>query len=38
MEVAAEQSQTFERTSDHYKTDSDLPGRFEHPEWFKGYR
>ena len=38
MEVAAEQSQKFERTCDHYKMDSDLPGGFKHPEGFKGYR
>ena len=25
-------------TSDHYKTDADLPGRFTHPDWQKGYK
>ncbi|XP_076807167.1 piercer of microtubule wall 1 protein-like [Clavelina lepadiformis] len=30
-------AQKLGSTSDHYKTDDDLPGRFEHPEWIKGY-
>ena len=25
-------------TSDLYKTDADLPGRFIHPDWQKGYK
>jgi len=25
-------------TSSIYKTDEDLPGRFEHPQWMKGYK
>lgn len=27
-----------EKTSDTYKTDYNLPGRFEHPDWQKGYK
>ncbi|XP_063172499.1 piercer of microtubule wall 1 protein [Candoia aspera] len=26
------------RTSDHYRVSEDLPARFNHPGWFRGYR
>ncbi|KAK2120597.1 hypothetical protein P7K49_001983 [Saguinus oedipus] len=27
-----------ERTSDYYRVSADLPGRFNNPGWFRGYR
>jgi len=37
MTDTAEVAQAPVVTSDLYKTDADLPGRFVHPDWQKGY-
>ncbi|KAG8142100.1 hypothetical protein E2320_006731 [Naja naja] len=35
---SAEESCTAQRTSDQYRVSQELPARFNHPGWFRGYR
>ncbi|KAF7237230.1 hypothetical protein EYD10_16010 [Varanus komodoensis] len=36
--AAAAAASAIQRTSDCYRTDPNLPTRFNHPGWFRGYR
>ncbi|KAM3825482.1 piercer of microtubule wall 1 protein [Vipera latastei] len=35
---SAEEGSAAQRTSDLYRVSQDLPARFNHPGWFRGYR
>ncbi|XP_015685987.1 UPF0691 protein C9orf116 homolog [Protobothrops mucrosquamatus] len=35
---SAEEGSSAQRTSDQYRVSQDLPARFNHPGWFRGYR